>query len=106
MLPSLREFNTTHGSSHGVTGFYASDLLSVSGVSVRQTIGVATAADLSNPPDGIMGIGISFFESIVFRNGVVNTSATYPGYIDSLINAGIINTRAYSIFLNDRSMSW
>lgn len=52
-----------------------------------------------------MGIGLSYTESIVTRTGKVNISAAYPGYVDSLKNAGIINTRAYSIFLDDRSMS-
>lgn len=80
-------------------GFYASDYLTLGNAAVRQTIGVATTAYPGTPPGGIMGIGLSAGESIVDKDGL---SAEYSGYIDTLKSAGVIQRRAYSIFMNDR----
>ena len=79
-------------------GFYASDILSVSGVPVSQTIGVATTAYPGTPQGGIMGVGLPQDESVTQNN-----VPPFPGYIDTLKNSGIIKTRAYSIYLDDKS---
>lgn len=98
-MNDLGAFQISYGSTNGVTGFYASDYLTISGNSVRQTIGVATAAAAGTPPGGIMGIGLSQSESAGNEDGTV----AYPGYIDTLKSCGLIKSRAYSIYLNDQS---
>lgn len=61
-------------------------------------MGVAEVANRGDPPEGIMGIGFSSDESRVDRG-----DQPYPGYIRTLAAQGLINTRAYSIFLDDLS---
>lgn len=78
-------------------GNYISDVFSVNGATVKNmTMAVATQAQVV--PTGIMGIGFDLDESIAARNGT-----TYPNFVDLLVTQGLINTRAYSLWLNDIS---
>lgn len=98
-LPDLGQFHVSYGSSpQGVTGFYAADIVLVGGASVKQIIGVAEQAGDGTPPGGIFGIGLPQGESVFDTSG-----QSYPGYLDNLKSAGYINTRAYSIYLEDQS---
>lgn len=81
-----------------MTGFYASDVVSIGEASVKQTIGVATIAGAGTPPGGIFGVGLPQGESIFDTSG-----QSYSGYLDNLQAAGLINTRAYSVYLDDKS---
>lgn len=83
-----------------VNGFYASDILTIGGAAVRQVVGVATSAGSGDPPGGILGIGLSSDESIVNQGG-----KAFPGYIDTMVQKGLIKTRAYSIYFEDESKS-
>ena len=47
-------------------------------------------------PTGIMGIGFDTDESIVAEG-----SQPYHNFIDAMVDQGIIQTRAYSVWLND-----
>src|SRR5882724_11511926 len=47
---------------------------------------------------GIMGIGYNFSEA---SNDGTTASFIYPSIIDSMVNQGLINTRAYSLYLDD-----
>ena len=44
-----------------------------------------------------MGIGYSAGESIV----ALDPKSVYPNIIDQLVDQGVINSRAYSLYLND-----
>lgn len=71
------------------------------GMKISQlTMAVATSAKYV--PTGIMGIGFSAGESIVMNNG----TDPYPSIIDELVSQALINTRAYSLWLNDLSKSF
>lgn len=47
---------------------------------------------------GIMGIGYD-------NNEAVNRSLTYPNFMDEMVENGIINTKVYSLWLNDFNSS-
>lgn len=62
--------------------------------------------------DGIAGIGYASNEASVFipSNDSTDphfgqTTFQYPSIIDTMVNQGFINTRAYSIYLNSRHSS-
>lgn len=57
-----------------------------------QQIGVARAGF---DPHGVMGIGYDSNESGTAPNG------TYPSVMDNLVDQGIIERKAYSLYLND-----
>jgi Eukaryotic aspartyl protease len=79
-----------------IQGDYFADTLDLGGDTSIQnlTMGLANRATRGL---GIMGIGYSAGESIV----AVDPTAVYPNIIDQLRNQGFINTRAYSLYLND-----
>jgi hypothetical protein len=47
---------------------------------------------------GIMGIGYNFSEA---SNGATASSFIYPSIIDSMVNQGLINSKGYSLYLDD-----
>jgi hypothetical protein len=47
---------------------------------------------------GVMGIGYNFSEA---SNGATASSFIYPSIIDSMVNQGLINSRGYSLYLDD-----
>ena len=60
---------------------------------------MAVSTQASSVSTGIMGIGFDTGESIV-DNGV----KPYPNIIDVMVQQKIINTRAYSLYLDDLGM--
>jgi hypothetical protein len=62
-------------------------------------MGVATLAQDENVPSGIMGIGFDTKESSLGSNGF--GAGGYPNIIDVLVSEGLINSKAYSLYLDD-----
>jgi hypothetical protein len=80
-----------------VVGNYITDDFRVGGATVHNmTMAVATQAQVV--PTGIMGIGFDLDESITAHNGT-----PYQNFVDLLATQNLINTRAYSLWLNDIS---
>lgn len=80
-----------------VTGDYIEETISMSGVTVtNMTMAVANAS--AHEQFGILGVGFDINESWV-TNG---RPEPYLNIIDLLVSQGIINTRAYSLYLNDK----
>lgn len=79
-----------------IEGDYFADVLTMGDDITLQnlTMGLATTASRGL---GIMGIGYSAGESIV----ALDPDAVYPNIIDQLVYQDFINTRAYSLYLND-----
>lgn len=94
LLPNLFQIQYVDGTQ--IEGDYIADALSIGdGVTLQNmTMGLATTASRGL---GIMGIGYSAGESIT----ALDPTAVYPNIIDLLVDQGYINTRAYSIYLND-----
>lgn len=101
-LPDFGNFFDNYSAPNSVvTGYYVSDTLTVAGVPVPQVIlAVATEAGTGDPAGGIMGIGLDNLEDIA-----QTTAEPYPGFIDMLKNNGLINVRAYSLFLDEQSVT-
>ena len=79
-----------------IEGDYFADVFSIGDRVTLQnlTMGLATIASRGL---GIMGIGYSAGEAIASQN----PEAVYPNVIDELVNQGVVNSRAYSLYLND-----
>ncbi|KAG9073234.1 hypothetical protein KI688_001026 [Linnemannia hyalina] len=74
------------------SGILGSDIVSVGGVKVRQTIGLATAESSqfgSSPEDGLFGLGFNTIESV---SGVKT-------FLDNAIAAGALTSPVVSVFL-------
>ena len=79
----------------GVKGDYVGDNFGFGSITVQGlTMGVARQAQ--NVFTGIMGIGFAAGESIVSQG-----QEPYKNIIDMLVEQELINTRAYSLWLND-----
>ncbi|PIG82053.1 yapsin [Aspergillus arachidicola] len=79
----------------GVKGDYVGDNFGFGSVTVQGlTMGVARQAQ--NVITGIMGIGFAAGESIVSQG-----QKPYKNIIDMLVEQELVNTRAYSLWLND-----
>ena len=58
---------------------------------------MAVAKEAEDFTTGIMGIGFDASESLAIQGG-----QPYPNIIDMMVTQGIIQTRAYSLWLNDQ----
>lgn len=76
-------------------GDYITDVFNIGGQSIKNlTMGVAQQA--SSVPTGIMGIGYDTNEAIVSQGG-----DQYPNLVDVMVSQGLIQTRSYSLYLDD-----
>jgi hypothetical protein len=84
-----------------IGGDYISDSFGIAGLSIsNMTMGLATAAneqDSSAQFEGIVGLGFEHGEAAYAQKGV-----TYPNLISKLKSQGIISSRSYSLWLNDK----
>ncbi|KAK6358204.1 hypothetical protein TWF730_007555 [Orbilia blumenaviensis] len=93
------EFNISYVTpGSGVHGDYIRDNVQMAGAEIKGlTMGLAKRA--KQVPTGIMGIGYRENEAIFAQTGGRNS---YPNIIDLMANQSIINTRAYSLYLDDK----
>ncbi|KAK9465619.1 aspartic peptidase domain-containing protein [Lipomyces arxii] len=89
-------FSIRYGDLSYARGDYAQDSFGIGGATVHNlTVGVATNA---NATEGIMGIGYASNEAIVGQQG---PSSQYPNLPELMVQQGLIQSRAYSLWLND-----
>jgi hypothetical protein len=81
-----------------VTGDYIADNFALGGTTI-QNLTMAVATNAAYVPRGIMGIGFDADESIASSGG-----KPYHNIIDIMVQQNIINTRAYSLWLDDLRM--
>ncbi|GJJ70347.1 hypothetical protein EMPS_02696 [Entomortierella parvispora] len=87
-----RKWNIGYGDGSSASGILGSDIVNVGGISVRQTIGLATAESsqfASSPEDGLFGLAFSTIESV---SGVKT-------FMDNAIAAKAISQPVVSVFL-------
>ncbi|KAI1315952.1 hypothetical protein EDD11_010590 [Mortierella claussenii] len=87
-----RSWKISYGDGSNASGILGSDIVSVGGVSVRQTIGLATQESSqfgSSPADGLFGLGFNSIESV---SGVKT-------FLDNAIAAGALAQPVVSVFL-------
>ncbi|KAK9367630.1 aspartic peptidase domain-containing protein [Lipomyces kononenkoae] len=98
--PISNNFYIAYGDGSYAKGEYAHEIFNIGGASVKNlTLAVATDA---NATEGIMGIGYPRNEAIVSTYG---SSYQYKNLPDLLVNQGFIQSRAYSLWLNDLEAS-
>ncbi|KAK6534679.1 hypothetical protein TWF281_005986 [Arthrobotrys megalospora] len=88
------EFSIMYVDGQYASGVYAKDTLGIGGVGVKDVqfgIGLKGTGE-----EGVLGIG---FESR--QSGVSRGLEPYPGLITQMVNQDLINSRAYSVWLND-----
>lgn len=93
------EFNISYVDDTGAAGDYFTDVFQIGGQTLDNfQMGLATDTTIGI---GIMGIGYANSEANVFTgNGTV-----YPNLPLALVNAGLISTPAYSLWLDDLQSS-
>ncbi|KAF8921689.1 hypothetical protein BGZ58_004012 [Dissophora ornata] len=87
-----RSWQISYGDSSSASGILGTDVVSVGGISVPQTIGLATdESDQfgSSPEDGLFGLGFNTIESV---SGVKT-------FMDNAIAAGVLSQPVVSVFL-------
>lgn len=93
------DFSIEYVDKQYAKGTYGSDVFGIGGIQVENLvfgIGMNTTS-----PQGIMGIGYPEAEAISSYNG----AKRYNNLPDLLVKQGFINTRAYSLWLNDLDAS-
>lgn len=90
-------FAVSYEDKTGVSGNIATDIINVSGVSIEGIqFGVAYS---SASALGVIGLGYGGGEPGVREAG----AAPYPTFSEQLVNHGLVNLNAYSLYLNDLS---
>ncbi|KAF9344489.1 hypothetical protein BGX26_004316, partial [Mortierella sp. AD094] len=87
-----RSWTISYGDGSSASGTLGSDIVNVGGISVRQTIGLATKESSqfgSSPEDGLFGLGFDTIESV---SGVKT-------FMDNAIAAGVLAQPVVSVFL-------
>jgi hypothetical protein len=92
-------FNISYVDGSGATGDYVSDTFSVSGTSLAK-LQFGIGYD-STSPEGILGIGYTINEVQVGRAGL----KPYNNLPAQMVAEGLIQSNAYSLWLNDLSAS-
>lgn len=89
------EFNISYVDGTGSTGSYFQDTFTIGGGSIKNfEMGLATDTSIGT---GIMGIGYNTSEANVDTgNGTI-----YPNLPFAMVDAGLIKSNAYSLWLND-----
>ncbi|KAH8669449.1 aspartic peptidase domain-containing protein [Tricladium varicosporioides] len=92
-------FNISYVDGTGSTGDYFQDTFSIGGATIKSfQMGLATDGTIGQ---GIMGIGYNNSEANVETgNGTI-----YANLPNALVDQGVINTEAYSLWLNDLESS-
>ncbi|KAE9962263.1 hypothetical protein BLS_000583 [Venturia inaequalis] len=101
------EFHITYVDETKIAGDYINETFGIGGVTVaKMTMGLAkksTEQDTSSEFQGIVGVGFDVGEAIYSQTATTTQPGiTYPNIISQLVNQGLIKTRAYSLWLNDR----
>lgn len=101
-------FNITYVDGSTSTGDYFRDVFQISSATLtNMTMGLGIQ---TNIPYGLVGVGYALNEAIVSTE--LSTAKAYPNLPINMVNEGLINTIAYSLWLNDlgewpgRNWSW
>ena len=89
-------FNITYVDGTGSTGRYFTDNIGVGGITLNGLeMGLATNTTVGT---GIMGLGYALNEAVC---NVAGPCPTYPTIVEQMVSQKKINTRAYSLWLDD-----
>ncbi|KAJ5932723.1 hypothetical protein N7516_007212 [Penicillium verrucosum] len=89
------DFNISYADGSGAAGDYVTDTLTIGGTTIKDfQFGTGFA---SGSPEGVLGIGYTVNEVQVGRNG----DSAYANLPKAMVDKGIIQSNAYSLWLND-----
>ncbi|KGO63681.1 Peptidase A1 [Penicillium italicum] len=89
------DFNISYADGSGAAGDYVADTLTIGGTSIKDfQFGIGFSSGSS---EGVLGIGYAANEVQVGRNG----DLAYANLPKAMVNKGIIQSNAYSLWLND-----
>ncbi|SPQ18362.1 1741a2b6-8dd7-4e65-998f-5ba5d78b271f [Thermothielavioides terrestris] len=95
------EFDISYVDGSSSKGDYFTDVFSIGGATLQNmTMGLGLETDISY---GLVGVGYAVNEAIVGSSQSV--SSAYPNLPVNMVNEGLINTVAYSLWLNDLDAS-
>jgi Eukaryotic aspartyl protease len=93
------EFNISYVDGTSASGDYIKDTLSIGGQTLDNfQFGIGS---ISSSEEGVLGIGYMMNEAQVTRAGLT----AYPNLPQAMVDAGLINSNAYSLWLNDLDAS-
>ncbi|KAK2734541.1 hypothetical protein FQN57_001646 [Myotisia sp. PD_48] len=90
-----QDFNISYVDGSGASGPYVTDTLKFGGVTLEKF--QFALGDVSSSRSGVLGIGYATGEIQSIQNG----DKPYPNLPQALVDAGLIRSNAYSIWLND-----
>jgi elongation factor G len=91
------EFDIEYLDGSSSKGDYFTDVFEMGGATLQNiTMGLGLNTDIAY---GLVGVGYAAGEAIV--GNTRSTSSIYPNLPLSMVNEGLINTVAYSLWLND-----
>lgn len=91
------DFNISYVDGSSSIGDYFTDVFEIGGATLRNmTIGLGIETDISY---GLVGVGYAVNEAIV--GTTKSLSSVYPNLPVNMVDEGLINTVAYSLWLND-----
>ncbi|KGO59225.1 Ribosomal protein S10 [Penicillium expansum] len=89
------DFNISYADGSGAAGDYVTDTLTIGGTTIKDfQFGVGFSSGSS---EGVLGIGYTTNEVQVGRNG----DSAYANLPKAMVNKGVIQSNAYSLWLND-----
>lgn len=95
-------FQITYADNTGAAGDYIKDTLSIGGATIKALeMGLAYN---STSATGVMGIGYSLNEASDDARTQIDPFV-YPSIIETMVSQGLINTKAYSLYLDDLEAS-
>lgn len=90
-------FATTYGDSSAARGDLVQDFFTIGGASLKnQTLGVAKNSTVGET--AVMGIGYAALEASEIHR---KDKFTFPSLLDNMVDQGVINHKAYSLYLDD-----
>ena len=96
------EFTIKYADGTGANGDYVTDNLNIGGVTINnQQFGVGYSSTSS---EGVLGIGYPQLEASVQNSGgnsLTGSSQPYSNVPQSMVDQGLINSQAYSLWLDD-----
>ncbi|KAJ5470875.1 hypothetical protein N7530_008232 [Penicillium desertorum] len=89
------DFNISYADGSGAAGDYVTDTLTIGSTTIKDfQFGIGFS---SGSPEGVLGIGYTANEVQVGRNG----EPAYANLPKAMVNKGVIQSNAYSLWLND-----
>jgi len=93
-------FQVAYGDNTGATGDFISDYFGIGGVTIKDlTMGLVNQTTTGS---GLMGIGYDINEHVVTSGA---STTPYKSIMDTMLDQGLINTKSYSLYLDDQTAS-